>query len=254
MLKIWKFLVSSLIAAALAFSAPVALAASSNFMPSQVKSIEQIVHDYLIKNPQVLVEASQVLQQKEMAQAEQQAMAAIKQNKQDLFNNPNTPVIGNKNADVTLVEFFDYQCGHCKNMAPIIEKLLEANEDLKYVAKELPIFGANSKFAASAALASVKSGKYAEFHNALFATQNPLNKQKVLNVASKLGLNVNEISDGINNKAIQAQLRDNFKLAQALKLVGTPAFVLTNKSETKFRFIPGATSQANLQKQIDALK
>ena len=120
--------------------------------------------------------------------------------------------------------------------------------------KELPIFGDNSRFAAQAALASVKQGKYYSFHDALLATANPLSKKKVLAAAKKIKLNINQLKANLTSPQIKKQLRDNFQLAQNLKIMGTPAFIVSNKEHTKFKFVPGATSQAQLQKMIDAVQ
>lgn len=240
--------------AAPAASTPTTLSTTTGFSAEQVQQIQKIVHDYLINNPQVLVEASQALQKQTEQQEQAYAQTAIKQNAAQLFNDPASPVEGDANAAVTIVEFFDYQCGHCKEMNQIMQNLLKSNKDVRVVFKELPIFGDDSQFAAKAALASVKQGKYFAFHNALLAADNPINKDKVFSVAKSVGLNVDQLKTDMNNPAIQDQLRNNFKLAQALHLVGTPTFVIGNKALTNFRFIPGATTADNLQTLIGQVK
>ena len=160
---------------------------------------------------------------------------------------------GNPNGTVTLVEFFDYQCGHCKEMNKIVQDTMGKNNKLRLVFKELPIFGPDSQFAAKAALASLKQGKYMEFHNALLSADNSLTQEKVFQVAQSVGLNVAQLKQDMDSAAIKQQLTDNFKLAQDLRLIGTPTFVLGNQSLTQFRFIPGATTQENLQSQIDQI-
>ncbi len=223
------------------------------FTPQQKQAIEKIIHQYLVKNPNVLVEASRSLQQQQMAEAEKAALGAISKNKQALFANPATPSVGSQNPQVVLVEFFDYQCGHCKAMNDVIQKLVKQDSNLKVVFKELPIFGANSRFAAKMALAAAKQNKYYEFHDALLAAKNPLTPAKVKEIAKKVGLNLNQLLEDMKSKAINDQLRQNFQLAQELKLVGTPAFVIANKDFSKFKYVPGATSFDNLQQQIKAV-
>lgn len=228
-----------------------ALADNANqFNPAQTQQIQQIVHDYLVKNPQVLVEASQALQQQQMQQMQKQATKGIAANIKDLFNNAASPVSGNPNGTATVVEFFDYQCPHCKDMAAIIEQLSKQDPQLRIVYKELPIFGETSEYAAKAALAAQKQGKYVVFHNALMKDTNALSKDEVLKDAKAVGLNVEELTKAINDPAIAAQIKDNYTLAKALELVGTPAFVIGNRDGSKTEFVPGTTTEQNLAQLI----
>lgn len=251
-----KRILIAITTALIALFSTFALAQNDNdsFTPGQTKAIEKIVHDYLVKNPNVLIEASQSLQKQEAEKQQKEATTAISANKQALFDNPTTPFTGNPNGNVIVVEFFDYQCGHCKAMNEVIQALIKKNKNLKVVFKELPIFGDNSRFAAKMALASAKEGKYYEFHDALLAAKNPLTPARIKDVAKKLGLNVSKLEKLASTKEISQQLRDNFELAQNLKLVGTPAFVVSNKEMTKFKFIPGAVSEPVLQKQINTVE
>lgn len=226
---------------------------SNSFTPQQQQAIKNIVKQYLISNPEILVEASKALQAKQLQKAQKDAMTAIQANKQQLFNNPASPTAGNPNGNTVVVEFFDYQCGHCKRMGTVIESAIKQDKNLKVIFKELPIFGKNSQFAAKAALASVKQGKYYQFHDALLAASNPLSNAKVLSIAKKVGLNVNQLKKDMDSKAVNQQIRDNFTLARNLKLMGTPAFVVANKQLTQFRFIPGAVSLQDLQSNITAV-
>jgi len=226
---------------------------TSALTPAQVKQVETIIRDYLIKNPEILVKASEALQQKQIAQAQKSAMIAIKTNVNEIFNDPKSPTVGNPNGSIDIVEFFDYQCGHCKTMSPLVIAAMKKNPNIKIIFKELPIFGGSSKFAAKAALASVAQGKYLAFHNALFAYASPLDPTSILNIAKKVGLNVNKIKIGMNNAWVGQQLRANFQLAEKLKLIGTPAFIISNQDHTQVRFIPGATSAQNFNQMIKAV-
>lgn len=231
-------------------------ATSNEFSPAQVKQLDGIIHDYIVNNPQVLVEASQTLQAQQEKKMESAAMSAIQQNKTTLFDDTKTPSIGNKDASTTLVEFFDYQCGHCREMAPQIEKLVSEDKNLRVVFKELPIFGGMSNYAAKVALAVQMQSpeKYYEFHNALFALNSGFTKQTILSVAKKLGLNMETLKTDMNSPALENQLKSNFELAQSLKIMGTPTFVIGNKAQTKFAYIPGATSLENMKKEIQSVQ
>jgi len=226
---------------------------NQGFSPSQVKSIQKIVHNYLVNNPKVLVEVSQALQKQQASLAQKNAIAAIQNHKQQIFHDAKTPTAGNPNGTIYIVEFFDYQCGHCKAMGPIVTSLLKSNKDVKMIFKELPIFGGVSRYAAKMAMASVAQGKYYQFHNALFRSKGPLSKSKVAKIARSVGLNVTKLKKAATATWITQQLRANFRLAQELKLVGTPAFIISNKQLTTFRFIPGATSKEDLDQQINSV-
>lgn len=225
----------------------------SSFSPQQVKKIRKIIH-----NPEVLVEASQAIQQQVVEtqrEREQRTKKAIKQHAQKLFNDLVSPVTGNSKGNAaTLVEFFDYQCGgHCKVMNQFIQNLVEKNKDLRVVFKELPIFDYQSQLATKTSLSAEKQGKYYVFHNAaLLSTNDSLTNNSVFKIAKKIGLNVDQLKKNMNDPVIQKQLHDdNFQLAQSLQLVVTPTFFISSKASTNFRFVPGgATSQQNLQSAI----
>lgn len=226
------------------------------FTATQIDQLHKIIKDYLVSNPQVLVEASQVLQAQQEKKMQTVAMSAVEQNKSALFDDAQSPSIGNKEAPATLVEFFDYQCGHCREMAPQIEKLISEDKNLHLVFKELPIFGGMSQYAAKVALAAAmqSSEKYYAFHNLLFSATSPLTKESIMAFAKKAGLNLVTLKKEMESPAIDAQLKSNFKLAQSLKIMGTPTFVIGNKAQTKFAYIPGATSLADLQTQIKSVQ
>lgn len=247
-----KRLSVAVLALLLGFSA-VAMAASNNFNDAQKQQIEKIVHDYLLKNPEVLVEVSQALQQKEQQQMMQRAEQAIPNYAKQLFSSSQSPAIGNKNATATLVEFFDYQCVHCRRMVPVVDNLLKADKNLRVVYKEFPIFGASSEYAAKAALAAQKQGKYQTFHDALMKAKTPLTSDKVMATAKQAGLNVEKLKKDMQSPEIAAELKQNSRLAQALGVVGTPAFVVAPypyKTGAKPYFVPGGVSQDVLQGYI----
>lgn len=227
--------------------------------PSERAKIEEVVHQYLVEKPEVIVEAIQSYQRKQYQQAEQtvkKTQEIAGSYSQPLFHGSNDPVAGNPNGAVTVVEFFDYQCPHCADMAPIIEGVIKANPDVRIVFKEFPIRGPQSNYAARAALAANKQGKYYEFSHALLTSGKPLTEENVLDVAKNVGLNVDQLKKDMSDKSIDDQLKNNLKLAQDLKLFGTPAFFIgkTDQKNNGISYVPGGMNKEQLQQAIDKAK
>lgn len=253
-MKITNWLIAGALMTAIV--SPVALAANeadANTMPdTQKKQIEKIVHDYLISNPEVLMEASQALQQKQQQAMQVQAQAAISSNADQLFND-NLTASGNAKGNAVLVEFFDYQCIHCKKMEPVISNLLSKNPNLRVVFKEFPIFGQSSEIASKAALAAAMQGKYLAMHNALFQQEGRLNEDLILKAAKSAGLDVNKLKTDMKSKTVTDALEANRQLAEKLHLMGTPALIVAGATDGKVKqdstptFIPGGASEETLQ-------
>lgn len=221
----------------------------------QQKDMEKVVHDYLVKNPEVLVEVSQALQQKQQQNAQQQAKSAIYANADELFNGK-IAVVGNPKGNVTLVEFFDYQCIHCIKMAPTIANLIKKDSNLRVIYKEFPIFGKSSEVASRAALAAGLQGKYIQMHDALLKVGKRLDDKIVLATAKSIGLDVPKLQKDMESKEITDQLDANRQLAEKMHLMGTPAFIVASTPEGQFNaksdpaFIPGASTEEALQDLI----
>lgn len=236
---------------------PATQATSQDLSPAQKAQFEQVIREYLLKNPEVLIEAGRVLQSRQREAMQQQARSAIKDNAKALLSD-NSPVVGNAKGDVTVVEFFDYQCIHCKDMGAVMSKLVESDNNVRVIYKEFPIFGASSEFASKAALASVKQGKYDAFHKALLAEKSKLNEDKVMSIAKGVGLDTAKLRTDMAAPEIKAQLKENYQLAGKLGIMGTPAFIVASSdpeqiSEKSF-FIPGATTLDKLQSKIGQLR
>lgn len=166
-----------------------------------------------------------------------------------LFHQVNDPVAGNKNGKITLVEFFDYQCPHCVDMSFVIDQLIAKNSNLRIVFKELPFRGPVSEFAAKAALAAKKQGKFFEMHEALMhSKQQSLTNVAVLEVAASAGLNLPQLEKDMKDPVIDQQIKDTMKLAQALRIPGTPAFFIgKTTSPDKIFFIVGGVEPSQFQ-------
>ena len=251
-MKIARLLTAGALAVAMA--SPVVMAADT-MSPEQKKDIEKIVHDYLVSNPEVLVEASQALQAKQQQNVQQQAKAAIFENVDQLFGG-NLAVVGNPKGSVTLVEFFDYQCIHCKKMAPTIAALIKKDSNLRVIYKEFPIFGKSSELASQAALAAGMQGKYVQMHDALLNVDKHLDDKMVMDAAKSIGLDMTKLKKDMDSKAVAELLDANRQLAEKMHLMGTPAFIVAATPAGKFNpksdptFIPGAASEEALQDLI----
>lgn len=173
---------------------------------------------------------------------------------QALFRHPNDPIGGNPRGKVTIVEFFDYQCSHCVNMAPVIDGIIRSNPSVRVVFKEFPIRGDISIFAARAALAANMQGKYQAFNRALFNTNQALSEDVILGIAQSVGLNMQKLKKDMNSMAVYQALRANSTLARDLNLQGTPVYFIgkTNAQTNKdVNFIFGEIGQDKLQNIVD---
>ncbi len=233
---------------------------AANVSPAERAKIEGVVHQYLLKNPQVIVEVIQILQKKQADQAQQTVQETKKvaaSFAKALFHVDNDPMAGNPNGKVTVVEFFDYQCPHCVDMAPVIDSIIKANPDVRVVFKEFPIRGPMSEAAARAALAANMQGKYLVFSHAILNANKPLTDEFILETAKNAGLDVDKLKKDMNSKAVKDQLEANIKLAKDLKLIGTPAIFVGKSSASgkdPINYIPGQADPAQLQGVINQAK
>lgn len=212
--------------------------------PEQVKAIEAIVRDYIVNHPEVLIEAMQNLESRQRENAAADAKQGIAQRKAELYDDASAPVAGNPKGDVTLVEFFDYRCPYCKQVKEPLEALLKADPKLKLVYKEFPILGPDSLVASRAALAARMQNKYLALHDALMKARGSLDEATVLRLAGSVGLDVERLKRDMESEEIARAIERNHALAEALKITGTPAFVIGE------RVIPGAVDVATLKRLV----
>jgi protein-disulfide isomerase len=198
------------------------------------QKVIDIVRNYLTKNPEILVEMTTELDKRQAEQQQVTQQKAISENAEALFRSPLSYTGGNPNGDVTVVEFFDYNCGFCKRALPDLVKLVDNDDKVRIVLKELPIFGEESEAAAKAALAAMKQGKYFEMHQKLFTEPGKADKAKALRIANELGLDVPQLEKDMEDPSTQKALDESRELAQKLGLQGTPLYLIGD------RIIPGA--------------
>lgn len=223
-----KLTILPLVALALLAGTPNRAAAdehSTIFDDKQTKAIEAIVTDYLIANPQIIVRALQLMQEREAEADAEKARLALDQLRPELERDENSPVGGNPEGDVTIVEFFDYRCPYCKAVAPDVGRLLEADGNIRIVYKEWPILGPESVVAARATLAAREQGMYLEFHDAIMSMKQ-VTEARVMSTAEELGLDLEKLKVDMNAPAVEEHIGKTMALSQALGIQGTPAFVI----------------------------
>lgn len=211
--------------------------------------VNRMVRDYILENPEIVMEAIGILQEREQAAQQASESELLGSVGEQLTNTDSDPVGGNPDGDVTLVEFFDYNCGYCKRASETVKALTEANPNLRVVYKEWPILSETSVTAArvSLAVSELHPDQYQGFHNALMARPGALRQDsEVWQVVDSLGLNRAELEQEIGADWIQQNLAENRALAQQLNITGTPTFVVGTD------ILRGAYPEADLQAAIDA--
>ncbi|MEX1154780.1 DsbA family protein [Parvibaculum sp.] len=229
----------------IAFHAPAAAADdTARFDPADREAIEEIVRDYLLKHPELVLEALQTLEKKHQAAAQAETRAAIEARRKAIFEDPDDFVYGNPKGDVTIVEFFDYTCGHCKrSFEPLID-FVDADGNIRLVLKEFPILGPRALEAAKAALAARKQGRYFEMHRALFEHEGHLTEKALMEIAAKAGLDGPKLEKDMADPMLMDAFSRHYALAEALGIEGTPAFVIGGE------MLPGAVDKERLTRVV----
>jgi protein-disulfide isomerase len=224
----FRLLAPALFALAL-FGTPPAASAQS-FSDSQRGDIETIVRNYLIAHPEVLEEAMAELNKRQAAADAEKHEASIASNAEAIFNSPRGVALGNKDGDVTFVEFFDYNCGYCKRAMADMLDLMKSDPKLKVVLKEFPVLSPGSVEAAQVAVAvrmqDPTGKKYLDFHQKLLGGWGPADKAHAMAAAKEAGLDMAKIEKDLANPEVKATIEENFKLAEAMGMNGTPSYVI----------------------------
>jgi protein-disulfide isomerase len=216
--------------ALLALALCAAPASAQTFSDGQRGEIETIVKNYLISHPEVLEEAMNELNKRQAAAEEEKHQASISQNSEAIFNSPRNVTLGNKNGDVTFVEFFDYNCGYCKRAMTDMLDLMKADPKLKVVLKEFPVLSEGSVDAAKVAVAvrmqDPGGAKYLDFHQRLLGGRGQADKARALAAAKEAGLDVARLEKDMASPEARATIDENFKLAESMGMNGTPSYVI----------------------------
>jgi protein-disulfide isomerase len=214
---------------ALAIAAAPSIASAQTFSDGQRGEIETIIKNYLVTHPEVLEEAMTELSKRQAAAEAEKHEASVEQNADTIFNSPRNVTLGNKNGDVTFVEFFDYNCGYCKRAMADMLNLLKSDPKLKVVLKEFPVLSEGSVEAAKVAVAvrmQDSGAKYLDFHQKLLGGRGPADKARAMAAAKEAGLDVARIEKDLASPEVRATIEENFKLAEAMGMNGTPSYVI----------------------------
>ncbi len=211
--------------------APPVLAQGAEFSAAQERVLRELILKTIRAQPEIVMEALQILELRQKMAQQGSVQKTLTGQAEAIFRHADDPVGGNPDGDVTLVEFFDYRCGFCKRVHPTVQRLLKEDGNIRYVYKEFPILGPSSLFAARAALAAWSLGEYGKFSKAMMESKGALNKARVFAIAKKSGLDTEKLKKAMEQEAakIQATIKRNYKLAEALGINGTPGFVVGNQ-------------------------
>ena len=214
------------------------------------KEVEGIIRDYLLKNPEVLLEVQDALEAKQKEEQRLAALGVIKNSKDEIFNSTFDGVVGNPKGKVTIVEFYDYNCGFCKRAIEDMKALTKADPDLRFVLKEFPILSPDSQKASVVSMAFhlMHPEKYGEFHTALLGGQGRATESSAIKVALSLGADEATLREKMKDPRIAETLSRTYDLATKLSITGTPSYVVGNE------VIFGALGQQVLAEKIEEAK
>ena len=205
-------------------------ASAQSFTDGQRADIETIVKNYLVSHPEVLEEAMAELNKRQAAAETEKHEASIAANAEAIFNSPRGVVLGNKDGDVSFVEFFDYNCGYCKRAMSDMLELMKTDSKLKVILKEFPVLSEGSVEAAKVAVAvrmqDPGGKKDLDFHQKLLGGRGPADKARAMAAAKDAGLDTARIEKDLASPEVKATIEENFKLAEAMGMNGTPSYVI----------------------------
>ncbi len=231
----------------------VALSAETTATPpltdAQKAAVEEVVRNLLTqKEPDIIIKAAQEVQARQDTASAEKSQKAVAENKARLFSDAKAQIAGNPKGDVTIVEFFDYQCGYCKMAHETLKKYLAADKNAKVIYRQFPILGPASQFAAKASLASARQKKFTQFHDALLTTKERLDEDVVFKIASKVGLDVEKLKKDMEDPAIQKEIDDTIALGSDVGAQGTPSYVIGDK------LYPGALPLEQMKKAVEDVR
>lgn len=219
---------SGLAAAAVAASLAAAPAAGADdaLDDTQARAVEALIERYIAENPDKIIESVRAWNARQEEARRTEAETNLVTLRDEILNDPGSPVAGNPDGDVTIVEFFDYRCGYCKQSLDMVLAMMEEDPKVRVVFKEFPILSPQSRQAARAALAARRQGGYLSFHVALMGARGTFDDEQIFDIASEVGLDVARLAADMEAPEVAAQIDSVNELARALDIGGTPAFIV----------------------------
>jgi protein-disulfide isomerase len=205
-------------------------AGGGTFTEDQKTAIQDMIREYLISHPEIVIEMQSALEQKMAKEEAEKTKGLVAEHGKDIYRHPNAAVAGNPDGDITVVEFFDYNCGYCKRGFSGVQKLIESDKNVRVVFKELPIIRDESEPVSRIALAARLQGRYWDMHRALITIKGIVNESEAFKVAEKLGLDIAKLKTDMNSPEVIAELERVKELAQKLGINGTPHFLVGDRA------------------------
>lgn len=209
------------------------------------EDVKRLALEAILENPEIVMQAVEILQEREAEAQAEASQTALSERRDALERDPNAPVLGNPEGDVTLVEFFDYNCPYCRRASEGLEALIAEDPNLRVVLREWPILGEDSVAAARAALAAEKQGGYEAFHFALMGAEGRVDDAAIEAAAEAAGLDLERLRADMEAPEVDAHIAASMELAEALGVTGTPAFVVGDA------VVPGAVPAEELARLIE---
>jgi protein-disulfide isomerase len=200
--------------------------------------IQNMIKEFIVENPALIVESVDRMNMEQARKEKDRTANFIKENLKEIQTNKDDPRIGNPDAKVKIVEFFDYRCGYCKKMMKVKDQLLASGNDVEIIFKEFPVLGDFSDKAAHAALAvnHIDKRKYMDYHRAMLTYNGPIDENTILNIVKSTGITEEQFNKALKDKSIEKILDDNRKLARNIGIMGSPAYLIGED------YYPGAVS------------
>ncbi|HWD11983.1 DsbA family protein [Pseudochrobactrum sp. sp1633] len=231
---------------AAALVSAVAASHAQEAKPLDKAAVEKIVREYLLENPEVMLEVQDALEAKQSASAREGQSKIIADNHDSIFNDANDAVYGNPKGDVTIVEFYDYNCGYCKRAMPDMQALMKADPNVRFVLKEFPILGPDSMrtHLVAQAFKKLMPEKYMELHEALMKEPKSSTEESTLKIATSLGADEAKLRELMKSKEVVTSFQSAYNIAQALNISGTPSYIIGEE------LVPGAVGLDALSAKI----